>query len=747
MAINFPDNIKVNVGNPIDSRYLNNLNQPYISEPAVITAIIESQRYIGLTININNVEYWWKNGVTDLDLKIKTAGAGTGTLTGATNGLHLINSGTTVVLGGNLTSGTTINGQNSHSLNLTNLSGFLVSTTGTSVSLNTTEGLIYGGNYSANYVNRSLVDKQYVDGIALGLNVHQAAYVATTSGITLSGLTIIDGIATTPTMRVLVKNQGNAIYNGIYSASTGTWGRTADYNFITVSGISNGDLIPVTSGVTQYNSLWALTTPNPVVSGDSLQFTLFSMPTDFIAGTGINININTISLDGMAQSVRLNAITGATNGLTESGRKVSLGGTLIGDTTINASGFTLHVNNGYLSTTSGYQISGTTMFRTPTSTLSSIFIGQGSGSQIGGIENIAIGYNAFPYNTNPLTSCNIAIGSYALTQLCNGGTGNIAIGRFALQNNVSGSTNIGIGSESAFGTMGDNNIAIGGKTLCLHGCGNNNVAIGYKALVGIGGPAFYVCNNVAIGYMAGATEQSSNKLHIANNSGSSLIYGDFSTKCVQIGGQLKITGVTSGSTSDSILVWNSSDRLVKKVSPVSMVGLTGATNGLSTSGQTVKLGGVLRYVTTITAISGSSLTFTDSRVLTKGIEYGGNYSSGFSNCSLVTKEFVNSSISGSSNIVNVHNVSIGTYSATTANNFIGANSGTTIYLPNYPALGQKISVADCSGCALRNNICVCSGTISNISILNCLHATINTDYGSMSFIFNNTFWSAVAFTN
>lgn len=270
------------------------------------------------------------------------SGSGSGTLTGATNGLHLINSGTTVVLGGNLTSGTTINGLGLHSLNLTNLSGFQVSSSGgTSVSLNTTEGLIYGGNYSSSNPYW-IPTKLYVDGIAIGLNVHTAAYVATTSGITLSGLTIVDGIVTTTGMRVLVKNQSpdvtGATTNGIYSASTGTWSRTADYNFSPSGEISNGDLIPVTSGLTQYNSLWALTTPNPVVSGTSgLAFTLFSMPTNFIAGTGIGININTISLDAMAQSVRLNAITGATNGLTESGRKVSLGGTLTGSTIISDS--------------------------------------------------------------------------------------------------------------------------------------------------------------------------------------------------------------------------------------------------------------------------------------------------------------------------------------------------------------------------------------------------------------------------
>ena len=63
--------------------------------------------------------------------------------------------------------------------------------------------------------------------------------------------------------------------------------------------------------------------------------------------------------------------------------------------------------------------------------------------------------------------------------------------------------------------------------------------------------------------------------------------------------------------------------------------ITGATNGLTKTGNTVCLGGTLINSTVIT----------DSRVTTKGIEYGGNYSSGFSNCSLVTKEYVQSVIS------------------------------------------------------------------------------------------------------
>jgi len=63
--------------------------------------------------------------------------------------------------------------------------------------------------------------------------------------------------------------------------------------------------------------------------------------------------------------------------------------------------------------------------------------------------------------------------------------------------------------------------------------------------------------------------------------------------------------------------------------------ITGGTNGLIKSGQQLKLGGTLTGSTVIT----------DSRLVKKGIEYGGNYSSGFTNCSLITKEYVQSQIS------------------------------------------------------------------------------------------------------
>jgi len=269
-------------------------------------------------------------------------------------------------------------------------------------------GIVYASNYSTNYVNRSLVDKQYVDSIATGLNVHTAVRLATTTSITLSGNQTIDGVLTVNGDRILVKNQGigntGATTNGIYIASASTWVRADDYNGTPSGEVSNGDLIPVTTGSTQNNSLWALTSLNPITVGVTpLIFSLFANTIDVqegpgiaitqvggvhtvcvllgtsgstgcglavsstglcvnptIAGSGLTYTSGSLSVrasnGGSATSIpvkfnagcclvlncadinsALNAITGATNGLTKAGQQVKLGGTITGATTLTLS--------------------------------------------------------------------------------------------------------------------------------------------------------------------------------------------------------------------------------------------------------------------------------------------------------------------------------------------------------------------------------------------------------------------------
>jgi hypothetical protein len=172
MAIPFTDNFKINAGAPVDAKYLNSLNQPYTSVSAVTTAIVEAQRYIGLTVNINNVEYWFKNGVGNGDLEIKTAGGGSGTITGGTNGLGV--NGANICLGGTLLNDTVIDGGGGDYT------------------------LQYAGNYALNYNNRSLVDKEYVDSLLSGTELHIPVFTALGSNITDSSLTFNDYLLYNP---------------------------------------------------------------------------------------------------------------------------------------------------------------------------------------------------------------------------------------------------------------------------------------------------------------------------------------------------------------------------------------------------------------------------------------------------------------------------------------------------------------------------------------------------------------------
>ena len=230
----------------------------------------------------------------------------TGGLTGATNGLGT--TGQKVCLGGALIAGTSITGNYAlclgtvasklstvdlHSVGNTTIvvGALLMSSSGatfTDLTLTTKQGIKYASDYSLTYDPRSLVDKGYVDSVATGLKVYTAVCAATTGAITLSGNQTIDGFATATGNRILVKNQVAGQDNGIYTANSSAWSRASDYTGSTQ--VSNGDLIPVTSGSTQNSSIWALTTPDPIIVGTTvLTFTEFSTVIDVTAGQGIAI--------------------------------------------------------------------------------------------------------------------------------------------------------------------------------------------------------------------------------------------------------------------------------------------------------------------------------------------------------------------------------------------------------------------------------------------------------------------------
>jgi phage-related tail fiber protein len=111
--------------------------------------------------------------------------------------------------------------------------------------------------------NPSQVDR--LDGVNEGIAYKAPVRAATTAAITLSGEQTIDGVAVVELDRVLVKDQADAVDNGIYDASTGPWRRALDANgnrdFV------HGSRVSVNEGSTNGSTAWRLTTDDPVTIG------------------------------------------------------------------------------------------------------------------------------------------------------------------------------------------------------------------------------------------------------------------------------------------------------------------------------------------------------------------------------------------------------------------------------------------------------------------------------------------------
>ncbi len=150
-----------------------------------------------------------------------------------------------------------------------------------------------------------------------------------------------------------------------------------------------------------------------------------------------------------------------------------------------------------------------------------VTVGRGSGSS--NASSVAVGADALA--TNTLGIDNVAIGYRTLNKNTDGNS-NVALGREALTSNVSSSNNTAIGHKALTNTVsGDKNTALGHESLTNNSNGDGNVAIGYRA---------------------GYNENTSNKLHIANNETESLIEGDFSAKTVNVNGTLTVNGLPIG---------------------------------------------------------------------------------------------------------------------------------------------------------------------------------------------------------
>jgi len=169
--------------------------------------------------------------------------------------------------------------------------------------------------------------KNYVDTVAEGLHVHEAAHCATTDtlavlsggtvtysngtagvGATLTlsaGLSAIDGHTLTNGDRILVKNQVNQAHNGIYVRTSATV-LTRASDFDTGAEIAGGDFTFVENGTTYGSTGWVQTFEVVTVGTDTVIFRQFSGTGTFTAGAGLTISGTEFNVVGTADRITVN---------------------------------------------------------------------------------------------------------------------------------------------------------------------------------------------------------------------------------------------------------------------------------------------------------------------------------------------------------------------------------------------------------------------------------------------------------
>jgi hypothetical protein len=128
-----------------------------------------------------------------------------------------------------------------------------------------------------------------------------------------------------------------------------------------------------------------------------------------------------------------------------------------------------------------------------------------------------------------------------------------------------------------------------------------------------------------------------------------------------------------------------------------------------------------------------------------GATYTGCYHNNYTDRTLVDKEYVDNSKSHVCVVV----TDADPYYITGLDIVYVGVSGVTedrVYLPSGTSLciGRKITIADVCGEALTNRIII-DGAGKNINNTGC--AVINTDYGSITLLYNGYFWSPISFVN
>jgi hypothetical protein len=157
----------------------------------------------------------------------------------------------------------------------------------------------------------TIVDRRY--SVAEGTAVKAPCLVTTTANITLSGLQSIDGVTVAENDRVLVKSQTTGTENGIYSASSGNWSRTRDFDG--AYDIVQGTRVFVTAGSTLAGNEYYVSTSGTITI-DSTSITFTQMPASGIAASVAAAAASAATASSAASAASVSAAAAAVSAAT-----------------------------------------------------------------------------------------------------------------------------------------------------------------------------------------------------------------------------------------------------------------------------------------------------------------------------------------------------------------------------------------------------------------------------------------------
>ena len=270
------------------------------------------------TINFAGATVSNGGSVTTVDINGGTidgaviGGASAAAITGTTITATTLTDGTASISSGDIT------GVTSLAVDNVSVNGNDISTTNSNGNLtlspngNGTVTVPSGYKDRTGFGATSLVSKEYVDAVKVGLDFKDSVRVATTANISISTApAAIDGVTLSSDDRVLVKDQSTGSQNGLYvfngSGSAMTRATDADAN----SEVTSGMFTFVTEGSVNADSGFVLTTDGSITVGTTaLAFAQFSGAGQITAGAAMTKTGNTldVAVDGQSLEVSSDAL-------------------------------------------------------------------------------------------------------------------------------------------------------------------------------------------------------------------------------------------------------------------------------------------------------------------------------------------------------------------------------------------------------------------------------------------------------